>query len=79
MAGASSDPAEGQWATERLSDRFGADRLLPAETVAVRTRARTFADDVLRPLAHELNTTPERRDGFRHGDGVDASISIHAA
>ena len=66
MAEASSELAAGQWATERLSDRFGADWLLPTETIAVRTEARAFADDVLRPLAHELNTTPETRDGFRH-------------
>ena len=66
MAEASLSLAANNWATDRLSDRFGADSLLPAEIVAVRTEARQFADDVLRPIAHTLNTTPERRDGFRH-------------
>lgn len=31
----------------------------------MRSHAREFADDVIRPVAHELNCTPERRDGFR--------------
>jgi alkylation response protein AidB-like acyl-CoA dehydrogenase len=53
------------WAVIRQSQVFGSDNLLPGETVAVRTEAREFADDKLRPIAHELNTTPERRDGFR--------------
>jgi alkylation response protein AidB-like acyl-CoA dehydrogenase len=66
MAEASSALAESHWAVPRQSEAFHSDSLLPAETVAVRTRARAFADDVLRPLAHELNTTAEHRDGFRH-------------
>ena len=53
------------WAVTRQSQVFGSDNLLPGETVAVRAEAREFADDKLRPIAHELNTTPERRDGFR--------------
>lgn len=40
------------------------DALLPEETRAVRREARQFADDVLRPVAHDLNCTPERRDRF---------------
>jgi alkylation response protein AidB-like acyl-CoA dehydrogenase len=44
----------------------GADALLPEETRAVRREAREFAEGVLRPLAHELNCMPERRDSFRH-------------
>lgn len=66
MAQASTLLAEGNWAVPRQSEKLHADMLLPGETLAVRKRARTFADDVLRPLAHELNTTPEHRDGFRH-------------
>ncbi len=66
MTLASAELAQTGWAVPRGSERFGADGLLPAETVAVRTDARAFADEVLRPLAHELNTAPERRDGFRH-------------
>ncbi len=66
MTLASAELAQTGWIVPRASERFGADSLLPAETVAVRTEARAFADDVLRPLAHELNTTPEHRDGFRY-------------
>ncbi|MEH3148766.1 MAG: acyl-CoA/acyl-ACP dehydrogenase [Methylobacterium frigidaeris] len=54
------------WAVPRLADKMGADLWLPDETREIRTRARRFADTVLRPVAHALNTTPERRDGFRH-------------
>jgi alkylation response protein AidB-like acyl-CoA dehydrogenase len=66
MSTAYAQMAEIGWQAPRQSVSLGSDSLLPAETVAVRTEARAFADDVLRPLAHELNTTPERRDGFRH-------------
>jgi alkylation response protein AidB-like acyl-CoA dehydrogenase len=55
-----------QWAVGRLTDKMSNDLLLPEETVRVRREARTFADDVLRPAAHELNCTPETRDGFRY-------------
>jgi len=50
----------------RHAETLGTDFLLPPETIAVRREARAFAEDVLRPIAHELNCTPERRDGFRH-------------
>ncbi len=63
--------AEDGWTARRQSIALGSDSLLPAEVVEVRAQARQFADDVLRPLAHELNTTPETRDGFRH-DVFDA-------
>ena len=66
MAQASEILAQSNWAVPRQSEKLHADSLLPSETIGVRTRARAFADDVLRPLAHELNTTPEHRDGFRH-------------
>lgn len=58
--------ATAEWAVPRQSEVLGSDSLLPDETLAVRAEAREFADDMLRPIAHELNTTPERRDGFRH-------------
>ena len=53
------------WAVPRQSQVLGSDSLLPGETLTVRAEAREFADDTLRPVAHELNTAPERRDGFR--------------
>lgn len=40
------------------------DLLLPEETKAIRAEARAFADDVLRPRAYTLNTTPESRETF---------------
>ena len=49
----------------RFSDDLSSDLLLPPETVEIRREARAFADEVLRPLAHELNCTPERMEGFR--------------
>lgn len=49
----------------RHAETLGTDLLLPPETIGVRREARAFAEDVLRPIAHELNCTPERRDGFR--------------
>lgn len=51
---------------ERRANRIANDLLLPEETLKVRAEARTFAEDVIRPVAHELNCQPERRDGFRH-------------
>ncbi|MEM6500199.1 MAG: acyl-CoA dehydrogenase family protein, partial [Pseudomonadota bacterium] len=42
------------------------DLFLPDEAIMVRKTAREFCDDVLRPIAHELNSTAEHRDGFRH-------------
>jgi alkylation response protein AidB-like acyl-CoA dehydrogenase len=53
------------WAVSRQSKVLGSDSLLPGETLTVRAVAREFADDTLRPIAHELNTAPECRDGFR--------------
>jgi alkylation response protein AidB-like acyl-CoA dehydrogenase len=54
------------WAVRRQADSLFSDALLPGETVSVRQDARSFADDILRPIAHELNCRPETRDGFRH-------------
>ena len=54
------------WAVERRADRCSSDLFLPEEALAIRKHTREFADDVLRPLAQELNCTPEHRNGFRH-------------
>ena len=66
MAEASRTLAAHHWIVPRRAAVRGLDHLIPEEIVAVRTEARAFCDRVLAPLAHELNTTPERRDGFRH-------------
>ena len=55
-----------RWQVPRKSEVLGADLLLPAETIDIRRAARAFADRVLRPIAHELNTSVESADGFRH-------------
>ena len=65
MAEASRKLAQSAWATRRLTDTLSNDALLPGEVLRVRKEARTFADDFLRPLAHNLNTAPEHRDAFR--------------
>lgn len=49
----------------RRSDDLFSDVLLPEEAIKVRQEARVFSEDVLRPVAHEVNCTPESRDGFR--------------
>lgn len=49
----------------RWSDTLFSDVFLPAEALEVRAEAREFADDFLRPIAHEINTTPESRNAFR--------------
>ena len=36
----------------------------PEETKAIRREVRAFCDEVLAPVAHRLNTTPESRDSF---------------
>ncbi|WP_176594225.1 acyl-CoA dehydrogenase family protein [Sphingobium sp. EM0848] len=71
MARASESLAAQGWVVPRRTLVPALDGLLPDETLAVRTQARDFADRVLAPLAHQLNTTPERRDGFRR-DVFDA-------
>lgn len=48
----------------RQADRLFDDHALPEETRAIRAEARTFADRVLRPIAHALNTTPESPEAF---------------
>lgn len=49
---------------QRLTDTMYDDLWLPAETIAVRTKVRAFADNVLRPIAHQLNNTPEDVNKF---------------
>lgn len=51
-------------AARRRADALFNDLLLPDETRRIRREVRQFADDVLRPAAHALNTTPETRNGF---------------
>ncbi|HEX2816653.1 MAG TPA: acyl-CoA dehydrogenase family protein [Phenylobacterium sp.] len=70
MDGSSPLGADG-WPVPRQADRLADDRFLPGELVKLRKETRAFADELLRPLAHELNTTPERADGFRR-DVFDA-------
>ncbi len=48
----------------RRADSLFRDVWLPAETQAVRAEVRQFAQDVVRPVAHRLNTTPESKDIF---------------
>jgi alkylation response protein AidB-like acyl-CoA dehydrogenase len=48
----------------RLADQLYDDMWLPDETLAVRQKVREFADQVLRPLAHDLNNTPESVESF---------------
>ena len=62
-------PASHWWGracAPRKSEILGSDLLLPAEAIEIRREAGAFADRVLRPMAHELNTSVERADGFRH-------------
>lgn len=54
------------WAVERRTDRVDSDCHLPEEVIEIRNRARELADEVLRPVAHEVNCAEEHRDGFRH-------------
>jgi alkylation response protein AidB-like acyl-CoA dehydrogenase len=62
LPGAAIDP----WQVPRQAEALGCDLLLPAEALEIRDEARAFADRVLRPIAHDLNTRPEQPDGFRH-------------
>lgn len=53
-----------QTVPKRRADTLFNDAWLPGEVRRVRADARTFADDVLRPVAHELNTRPESKEAF---------------
>ncbi|WOH38626.1 acyl-CoA dehydrogenase family protein [Thalassotalea fonticola] len=48
----------------RISEQMFDDIWLPEETVAVRNKVREFADRVIRPIAHEINTTAEDVNKF---------------
>lgn len=48
----------------RRADTLFNDAWLPEETRRIRQQVRAFADEVLRPAAHRLNTTPESREAF---------------
>jgi alkylation response protein AidB-like acyl-CoA dehydrogenase len=53
--------------TKRIARKAGslfADVWLPEETRAVRREVRQFAEDVIAPVAHRLNTTPESIELF---------------
>ena len=50
----------------RRADTLYKDIFLPSETLTLRKTLRQFAEDVVRPQAHTLNTTPETREGFPH-------------
>lgn len=52
-----------QTVKRRAGDLYS-DIFVPAETLAIRREARQFAEDVVRPMAYELNTTPEARETF---------------
>lgn len=49
---------------KRHADDLYNDILLPEETLQIRREVREFAEDVIRPVAHKLNTTPESSDNF---------------
>jgi alkylation response protein AidB-like acyl-CoA dehydrogenase len=48
----------------RYSDHLYDDLWLPPETVEVRRRVRAFAEEHIRPIAHQLNNTPESLEAF---------------
>ncbi len=48
----------------RRADKLFNDVFLPEEILCLRRDLRQFADDVVRPAAHALNTTPESRESF---------------
>lgn len=48
----------------RIADAIYDDIWLPQETIEVRRKVRTFVDEVVRPMAHALNNTPESVEAF---------------
>ena len=48
----------------RYADDVYDDLWLPAETLEVRARIREFSEHYIRPVAHELNNTPESLEAF---------------
>jgi len=59
----------------RKADSLYSDIFLPEETKAIRAEVRQFADDVLRPAAHRINTTPESREAFPRAE-FDAMAKV---
>ncbi len=53
-------------APRRRAEQLFNDVFLPEETLRVRREVRQFADDVVRPVAQQINTTPESRESFPH-------------
>lgn len=49
---------------KRCSDQLWSDFHLPDEVLEIRKEVRSFAEQRLRPVAHELNNRPESRDSF---------------
>lgn len=55
-------------APRRKADTLFSDLFVPEETRRIRKQTRQFCDDVLRPVAHRLNTTPESRESFARAE-----------
>lgn len=53
---------------KRQADTLFNDIFTPEETLNIRKEVRAFADDVIRPVAHRLNTTPESKDTFARAE-----------
>lgn len=52
----------------RRADALYSDLFVPDETKRIREDVRQFCDDVLRPVAHRLNTTPESKESFARAE-----------
>lgn len=52
----------------RRADALYSDIFLPEETRRIRREVRQFAEDVVRPVAHRLNTTPESKESFARAE-----------
>lgn len=48
----------------RYADNLYDDLWLPEETVQIREKVRAFAEEHIRPVAHQLNNTPESVEAF---------------
>ena len=48
----------------RRADALYSDLFVPEETLRIRREVRQFCQDVIRPVAHRLNNTPESKDSF---------------
>lgn len=49
---------------KRMQDRLFHDLILPEETIAIRAKAREFAERVVAPRAYEIATAEESRESF---------------